>query len=306
MTGEVKTAKESKPATPSTTATSPLPVAAPGVDTDLRDALTASYAKKGLPLQLSTTFLDAPTTGPMLNASTQISTAGLDYGPDGNSPATVDIGGMVYNDQGKPAGGFKNRITVNPLSNDNAAAAEAGVVYNHKLPLKPGIYQVRVAAKEPKTGRVGSASHWIEIPDLSGKKLTLSSLLIGGQFVGANAKQTTGGGSGDEMQFSVDRRFLRGAHLSVLTIIYNAARGSSGSGAIDLDAQIKIIRGRQAIISSPVRKLALEPGGDAARIPYGADIKLNTLSPGRYLLRIEITDRIANITASQESVFEVE
>src|SRR5688500_19560535 len=44
------------------------------------------------------------------------------------------------------------------------------------LPICPGLYQVRVAARDALSGRVGTAKSWIQIPDLSAKKLTLSSL----------------------------------------------------------------------------------------------------------------------------------
>ena len=49
--------------------------------------------------------------------------------------------------------------------------------YPAKLP--PGLYQVRVAARDDKSGNVGSAHAWIEIPDLANKKLAMSSLLLG-------------------------------------------------------------------------------------------------------------------------------
>jgi len=275
---------------------------AKGPEAALNTALGASFARKGLPTQLSVSFIDVPGTGPVLTVSTQMATDVLGYGADAKQPAAIDVAGIVLNDQGKQAGGYKNRVTVNPSAATDGQSPS--VIYSHRIPLKPGIYQIRVAAGDDKTGRVGSASKWIEIPDLASKKLTLSSLLVGGQFIGAN-RQGTAGGSADQMQFSVDQRFTRGAHLSVLTMIYNAARGA-GNGSADLESQIKILRGGEVIISSPVRKLTLEVGGDPARIPYGADIKLNTLTPGRYLLRIDINDRVANTSASQETVFEVE
>jgi len=306
VTGEPKAVVESNQTIPAALPASSAPAAAQGVEADLRAALLASSQKKALPTQLYTTFIDVPNTGAVLNASLQIATEALDFGADGKQPAAIDIGGVVYNDQGKPAGSFKNRINVNPRPVGEGPVTNAGVVYSHKLPLKPGIYQVRVATRDDRSRRIGSDSNWIEIPDLTSKKITLSSLLIGGQFVGSSSKQTTSGDSEDQMQFSVDRRFTRGSHLSLLTFIYNAAAGGGGTGGPDLDTQIKILRGGQAIISSPVRKLVLEAGGDPARIPYGADIKLNTLAPGRYLLHVEVNDRLAKTRASQEIVFEVE
>jgi hypothetical protein len=79
----------------------------------------------------------------------------------------------------KPAGSFKTRLTVNPLS-DRVAVERPGVIYTNKVPLKPGLYQVRVAARDDRTGRVGSTARWIEVPDLAQKRLTLSNLMING------------------------------------------------------------------------------------------------------------------------------
>lgn len=308
MVSQPKASEENKITPPTTAAPAvALPVAgAKAADPDIIAALRSPAPLIGLPTKVAPTFIDVPNTGQVLNISMQMATSGLDYGPDGKQPAGIVLGGLVYNDQGKPAGSFQNHISVNPLADGTAPSADSGVIYVHKIPLKPGLYQVRVFARDDRSRRVGSDSRWIEIPDLASRKVTLSSLLIGGQFIGSNSQQATSGGSAEQMQFSVDRRFTRGSHLSLLTMIYNAARAGGGTGAPDLEAQIKILRGRQPIISSPVRKLTLEAGADPARIPYGADIKLNTLAPGRYLLRVEINDRVANATTSQETVFEVE
>ena len=270
-----------------------------GTEAALMAALGASTAREGLPTKLSATFLDVPGTGPVLTASMQMAAGVLSHGDDGKQAAAIDILGVVLNDLGKQTGSFKNRVNVTPSS---LTAGEASTVtYNHKLPLKPGLYQVRVATRDHNSGRVGSAAQWIEIPDLSSKRLTLSSLLVGGQFIGANQKSA--GSSSDQLQFSVDRRFQKGAHLNFLTLIYNAAGGTSKP---DLEAQIKIYRDGKAVVSSPALKAAADPGSDLTRIPYGADVALQTLPAGRYLLHVTISDRIAKTTAEQQIGFEIE
>jgi VWFA-related protein len=275
---------------------------AKGPEATLMAALNASSARKGLPTQLSVSFVDVPSAGPVLSSSVQVATDVLGYGSDNKQSAAIDIAGVVFNDQGKQTGGFKTRLNVNPL----AGAKEGenpGVIYTYKLPLKPGIYQVRVAAVDDKSGRVGSAAQWVEIPDLAAKHLTLSSLLIGGQFVGSGQKQPAGGAAADQVQFSVDRRFPQGSHMNFMTIVYNAAR----SGATpDLDAEIKISRNGRPVVASPVRKLVTDANSDLARIPYGADIALRTMAAGRYLLQVTIQDRIAKTSASQQIMFEID
>jgi VWFA-related protein len=302
LVAEPKTAaKDKEPATaePAIATTAP----AKGPEAALISALGAPSARKGLPTTLAVSFVDVPNAGPVLTAATQMATDVLGYGPDGKQPAAIDVAGVVLNDQGKQAGSFKTRLKVNPSAQAETAADRAGVIYSHKLPLKPGIYQVRVAARDDQSGRVGSAAQWIEIPDLAGKQLTMSSLLVGRQFVGSGQKQAAIS-QGEQVQFSVDRRFAKGAHLNFLAIIYNAARAASG--AAELEAQIKISRGGQAIVTSPLRKVVVEAGADAARIPYGADIALQTLPAGRYLLQVTVSDRAAKTSATQQISFEIE
>jgi VWFA-related protein len=303
MTGQAVAAAKSAEAK-----TSPADAKAPakGAEADIRAALAASAPKKGLPTQLSVSFVDVPSTGPVLTSSVQMATDVLGYGADGKQPAAIDLAGIVLNDQGKQAGSFKTRVNVNPLAEGRAVVENPGVIYSHKLPLKPGVYQVRVAARDDKSGRVGSAVQWVEIPDLASRRLMLSSMLVGGQFIGSSQKQATGGGAQEQVQFSVDRRFKANSHLNFLTIIYNAARGSGGSGAPDLEAQIRITRDGQTIVTSPVRKLTMDAGTDAARIPYGADIGLKSMPAGRYVLQVTINDRVAQTSATQQTTFEIE
>jgi VWFA-related protein len=274
--------------------------AAKGPEGDIKSALTATAPKKGLPTKLSVGYLDVPGTGTMLTTSIQMATDVLGYGDDGKQPAAIDLAGMALDAQGKPAGSFKTRLNVNPLA-ENISVENPGVVYNNKVPLKPGIYQVRVAARDDRTGRVGSAAQWVEIPDLAAKRLTLSSLMVGGQFVG---KRKDAAAAPEQVQFSVDRRFKAGSHLNFLTLVYNATPGPSG--APDLEAQIKITRGGQAVVNSPARKIGTPQGTDLARVPYGADIGLSTLSPGRYVLQVTINDRAAKTSAAQQTTFDIE
>ena len=264
----------------------------------LVSALSAPTAKTGLPTKLAVSFIDVPGSGPMLTAATQMATDVLGYGADGKQPAAIDLAGVVLNDLGKQAGSFKTRINVRPLP-VTASTDTPSVLYSHKLPLKPGIYQVRVAARDDKSGRVGSAAQWIEIPDLSSKALTLSSLLVSGEFIGANSAQGSGDAAQEQMVFSVDRRFAQGSNLTFLTMVYNA------TATPKLDAQIEILRGGQRVIASPVLPIAVDDKADVTRIPYGANVALKKLQPGRYVLRVTINDRNANTRAVNQTVFEV-
>lgn len=294
FSSEPKPEEKSSEANKSTSDIAATTTGSTNVGNALMTALAAPSARTGLPTKLFVSYLDVPGSGPVLTAATQIATDALGYGADGKQAAAIDLAGVVLNDQGKQAGSFKTRLNVNPLS-ASAVVRDPSVVYSHKIPLKPGIYQIRVAARDDKSGNVGSSAQWIEIPDLSSKKLTLSTLLLGGH--NAAARQ-----GGDQVQFSVDRRFTRESQMTFFTIIYNAAAGS----APKLDAQIEIQRGGQRVVASPVLPVVVEGNSDLARIPYGANVGLKTMAPGRYVLKVTVNDRNANTSAVNQIIFEVE
>ena len=281
---------------------------AKSVDGELNKALGAFAPRRGLQTSVSVGFLDTPDNGPIITASIQAATAGLDHGADNKETAAIDLAGVVLNDQDKPAASFKTRLSISPAALASPQG-DAGVVYNYKTPLKPGLYQVRAAARDQRSGKVGSASQWIEIPDLATHQLTLSSLLLGTQVVNApkaDASKPESPAATPELQFSVDRRFKKSAQLNFWILIYNTVRGANGTSAPDVTAQIEMLSNGQTIVKTPQRKLNTAGMNDLQRIPYNGQFSLATLPAGRYELNITITDQVAKASASRHVSFQVE
>ncbi|HEX7315939.1 MAG TPA: VWA domain-containing protein [Pyrinomonadaceae bacterium] len=290
-----RAAEEAKTAKPDAKVAAPKAPEAKGAEADLRAALAAPSGKRGLPTALSTSYVDVPGSGPVLTSSVEVGTGMLDYGADGKQPASVDLVGVVMNDQGKLVTNFSKRLTVAPAA--STSGEQPGVIYNHRAPLAPGLYQVKAAARDTRGGQLGSAVQWIEIPDLSKKQLMLSSLHLGARQVGGGAD-----GSAPQIQFSVDRRFSRSTKVDFLGFVYNAAQAG---GKVDLSVTLRVLRENKAVVSSPARKLAPEAGADLARIPVTGAISLGQLPAGHYELEVGITDNTARTSAVERIVFEI-
>ncbi|HEX7315948.1 MAG TPA: VWA domain-containing protein [Pyrinomonadaceae bacterium] len=264
-------------------------------DDPLRRALTEYYPRQAIPLQLSLVYFDTPASGPLLTTSVQAFTEVLSYGPQEREPARLTIEGVVLDDQGKPAANFRTGLKVNPPSeSDDARWRSSNVIYNHPAPLKPGLYQVRVAARDERSQLLGSAAQWVVIPDLSTRQLSLSSLIVGLEGVGERDAD------GGHVQWSVDKRFARGTRLRFMTFVYNA--GTPGN----LSARVQVLRDGREVTGTSSRKVGTDAQTDAARVPFTAEINLGDLQPGRYTLRVTVEDRAANRTASQQTAFYVQ
>ena len=263
---------------------------------ELHDALKDSYPTNSLPVVLSLTHLNTPANGQLLTSSFQIAVSRLDYGEDDKQPALVNLAGVILNDKGKIVSSFQTQLSAKPINSENSDGS--GIIYNHRDPVAPGIYQVRVASRDERSGRVGSAMQWIVIPDLRTGQLTLSSLMIGGRFLDDASTK----GAGRQVQLSVDHRFLRSDKLGYWIFVYNAKRNAGG--ATDLVAETEVLRDGKVVLNN--RSKLNNDSADRDRIPFGAALALQSLTPGSYELRVKIIDSVDGASATQSIDFAVQ
>jgi len=272
---------------------------------ELQQALTAAHPKHEVPLALSVVYLDTPEHGPVLTASVRVANDALSYEEvAGKQVATVDVAGVIVNDRAKSAGSFQTRLTINSVASNNDSQDQSATIYNYRVPLVPGLYQVRIATRDRKSGKVGSVQQWIEIPDLALHRLSLSSLLLGLQNVQQRGA-TTGAAGNPQVQFSTDHRFARNSRLGLLIFLYNAARGQSGKSKPDAMIEARLLRGGQVLRTVPMRSVSLDTQ-DLTRLPFGGEIPLDSVPSGQYVIEIIATDQYAKTSASQRARITVE
>ncbi|MGA9994588.1 MAG: VWA domain-containing protein, partial [Pyrinomonadaceae bacterium] len=280
--------------------------AANSADAQLSKAITALYPQTSLPISLVANYLDAPNAGPSILVSLQVQSNDLKYElKDNNQGATVDLAGIVFNDQGKPATSFRDRLEVKITKPGQAMPENRPIFYSYQLKITPGLYQVRVALRDTASGRAGSATQWVEIPDLTKRQLSLSSLLIGERTINEAPEKTAKDAAGvPQISISIDRRFAHTSRLRFVTYIYNAARSAAGTSA-DVAVQVQVFRDDQPVITAALHKIDTEGVPDPARLPYAAEVPLQGLPAGRYVLQVTVIDRTTKTSASQRTSFEI-
>ena len=248
------------------------------------------------PLQtnLLVNYLDVPAKGAQLSVLMQVDR------PPQTEPTTsgpIDVAGVVYDSFGKVAASF-----VEALKPEVASAAQGKhLTYLNQFDVKPGLYQVRVAARDTD-GVSAMAMQWITVPDLSAHQLALSSLLLGERDTTAgigSAAQT------EKAQLKVDKRFLRNSRLRVLAYIYNASLDPGGQPG-KLTARIDIFSGNKAVISTPSFVVDRSNAPDQTRLPYAGELNLSNLARGHYRLRLTVIDLNTKSYASQQTNFEID
>ena len=272
----------------------------------LWNAIGAAMPHNGLPFSLSLNYIDTPQKGPLLSATMMVPSEFLTFNAvDGKSRSVVELAGGIYNDKGQVGARLDQRLTVTAPPPNDSLPPPKDFRYTFPIHIDPGLYQARFGVRDVTSGKTGTAHAWIEIPPLVAGEVQLSSLHIGER---TSAAVTNASASPDnpieDVGLSVDHYFRSSSYLRFLLFIYNAARGSDAKP--DIALQILLLRDGQPVLTTPLKKLASEGVPDLNRIPYAAEISLADLPAGRYLLKVNVVDRVSKRSASQETPIEIE
>jgi VWFA-related protein len=256
----------------------------------VREALVSVAPLSGLPVLLAADFVDLPDTGPTVAVN-----VGVDTGSDPNRP--VQIVGVVTREDGETVQQYTGSLPIAP------SAIETPRRLLRQIPLLPGWYRVRVAALGPLPRETGSASEWVEVPDLSSRRLAISSLLLSAvpRQDAASRRQSREGAASDSAPW---RTFAPGSELDVVLFAYNASAGEAG--AIDLSLSFLLRASGRLIHEFQPRPMRPIESGAPQRVPGGARLSLAGLPRGEYELRAVVEDRHAGTRAERGARFVVD
>lgn len=279
-------------------------------DSELLEAMKSLYPRTALPTSLSLGYYSVPNLGMVLTASIELEREALSFhsGQDQKS-AIAAVAGAVFDDRGRIVSSAKQELTIAPAPPPAEQTQRRRIIYSFQFRLAPGLYQVRVAARDQASGRTGSALQWVEVPDLKQTGLQLSSLFIGERMPSVPAEKGAEKSAAQDsvmqgVMLTADRRFARTSWIRFVTYIYNAA--ASATAQADIALQVQVFRDDQPVITTPLRKVETAGVQDMTRIPYAAELALASLPVGRYVLQVTAIDRTAKSSASQRINFMIE
>ncbi|HEX8847274.1 MAG TPA: VWA domain-containing protein [Pyrinomonadaceae bacterium] len=292
-------------------------------------ALTSPFASGGIKLRLTTLFGNDQKAGSFMRSLLHIDTRGLTFTdePEGWHKATFDVLAVTFGDNGTVVDELSRTHTVRMRGETYKKALEDGLVYIVTVPIKkPGAYQLRAALRDATNERVGSASQFIEVPNITKNRLTLSGLVVSGTDPAARPKAgakeaasdslTPGapktaegdGGESDPKAGPAVRNFRRGMIMQYGYAIYNAQADKS-TARPQVQTQIRLFRDGKQIFAGRTQPLDVSNQPDPKRLVAGGALQLGTeMAPGEYILQVVVTDPLAKEkyrTATQWIDFEI-
>ena len=104
-------------------------------------------------------------------------------------------------------------------------------------------------------------------------------------------------------EIASDRRLTRDSRLQFVTYIYNASRTKAPP---EVMMTTQVLSDDKVVIATKPSRLKTEGTTDLARIPYFAELNLDGMASGAYVLQVTATDRATQATILQRMDFEIE
>jgi VWFA-related protein len=186
-------------------------------------------------------------------------------------------------------------------------AQNNGFVFSQRLTLKPGVYQARIGVREVDTDRIGTATAWIDVPELARSKLAMSSLMLRDPSPASPA--VAEGFNVNKMQRG---KMVQGVRLyprgDACGYFLRAYRGTQASADSDLAYKIEFYRGGALIKQEPWQPISAEAARADSKgwFDINGKVDLAEFNPGIYELRISIKDNRSKIPEQRSAIFGVE
>ena len=265
----------------------------------LYDALASPFGSTGVHLQLTSLFANDPNSGSIMRSLLYIDPRDLTFNDDaGFHRTSIDVMAITFGDNGVPIDQIARTYQIRLPDDDYKRILREGLVYNVTVPVKkPGAYQLRVSLRDSASERVGSASQFIDAPDIKKKRLALSGLVVRGEanakVSAPNASATEGREAGDAETSAAGRHWKPSNVLDYALFVYNAKLDTTSHP--QLMVQMKLFRDGTEVFAGKESKLNPGTQTDMQRLMAGGAIQLGTdMTPGDYVIQIMVTDLIAD------------
>jgi len=272
---------------------------------EIAQALGSLFPLQDVPLRLAADFIALAPQGSQAVLKIHVELRNVPFErKDDRYRADLEIAGAVYDESGTLVGDVAGERAALSLTAESYVRTVAeGLTLQKSVPLPPGLYQVRLAAREVSRSLLGSVSQWVEIPDLDTRPLTLSSvfLLADMPVKAAPAAETTedvpGAPERAVADVQIDKTFGPGQGLHYAVHVYTPK--AAAPGPVTLQAQVW--QGKTLIGVTPKHELADGPEGRR----FSERIALEAFPPGDYELRVVATGPASGQQAERRVSFRV-
>lgn len=259
-------------------------------------AMASPFTSGALRVKLTTLFSDDE-KGSFINAMLYVNANDLKFEEEpagGFHSAMIDVLAGTFDIDGQQIESVDRTWRIRLPEKTYNEILRTGLLYLAHVPVKKaGPYQMRVVLRDATSRELGSATQFIEVPDLKQGRLTLSGIALSAKAARSATAGETGEGqlTVDDPEGSPAVRILKSGETLIYTYhVMNARLGADKKP--QLESQLRLFRdGKQVFATMPAALGGDKPPNPKIVISTGS-LQLAKVPPGNYILQILLVDKL--------------
>ena len=275
---------------------------------DLEEAITTNIRYNVLPFQVRTDYVKVTEDTVLAALTVGIRNKDLAFqSTSGVQKAVVNIFGRITTLTRRTVQTFEDTISLDVPESLLEQSLEKSSVYWKSIPLRPGLYRLSLAMKDINSGNIGTLELRMEVPKFKEDQLDTSSLILADQLEKVSTRRIGLGPFviGDsKVRPAVGSTFKKDQKLGVYLQVYNLKPDISGRKP-EATIHYSLLKNNQPVFETQENAADL-PDASPSQVNIEKLLPLASLDPGKYTMRVTVTDTISKKTVAPSADFTIE
>lgn len=275
---------------------------------DLEEAISTNIRFNVLPFQARADFVKVTEDTVLAGLTVGVQNKDVAFqNTSGVHKAVLNIFGRITTLTRRTVQTFEDTISLDVPESLLEQSLDKTSVYWKSVPLRPGLYRLSLAVKDVHSGNIGTLEMRMEVPKFEEGALSTSSLILADQLEKVSTRRIGLGPFviGDsKVRPAIGSVFKKDQKLGVYMQVYNLKPDLSGRKPNAL-IQYALLKNGQTIFEAQENAADL-PDASPSQVNIEKLLPLASLEPGKYTMRVTVTDQVSQKSVAPSAEFTVE
>ncbi|MFL6465127.1 MAG: GWxTD domain-containing protein [Bryobacteraceae bacterium] len=275
---------------------------------DLEAVVSSSIRYNTLPMQVRADYIRVTDSTVLTNLTLLFKNNDLNYATKEKvSKATINLYGRITSLTRRPVNWFEDTVTSEIPAEMLQQAMTGSQLYSKTIPLAPGTYRLNVVAKDVVGNTMNNFEMAITVPHYDEEQLGSSSVILADQLERVPTKSIGGGPfviRSSKVRPRVGDNFKQGETMGIYTEFYNFGmdeKTKKPEGTVTYD----VVDASNQTVLSQTEDLSTIPNASSFLVTVEKKLPLKSLAPGKYTLKLKVTDKLKNQSLTPSAQFTV-
>ncbi|MBV8832562.1 MAG: GWxTD domain-containing protein [Acidobacteriaceae bacterium] len=275
---------------------------------DLEAAVNSTIRYNTLPMQVRADYIRVTDSTVLTTLTILFKNNDLNYSTkDKVAKATVNMYGRITSLTRRPVNWFEDTVSAQVPAEMLQQAMNGSQIYSKTVPLAPGTYRLNIVAKDVVGNTMNNFEMALNVPHYDEDQLASSSVILADQIERVPSNSIGTGQfviRASKVRPRVGDIFKRDETMGIYTEFYNFGMDEKTKKP-DGTVEYEVLDANNQPVITQTEPLSAIQNSSAFLVTVEKKLPLKSLAPGKYTLKLKVTDKLKNQSIAPSAQFTV-